>query len=105
MYLLCLSDKVFQIVAQIRKLVFISKINSIMKQNNDDGICLQISANQTLNGNTEIHVPFNLVAAWCLEAEALPPSHRFVVCLYSCTVHMMRRYDILFNLRKDRWIV
>ncbi|PZC75472.1 hypothetical protein B5X24_HaOG206013, partial [Helicoverpa armigera] len=35
-----------------------------------------ISANQTLNGNTEIHVPFNLVAGWCLEAEALPPSHR-----------------------------
>lgn len=37
---------------------------------------LKISANQTLNGNTEIHVPFNLVAGWCLEAEALPPSHR-----------------------------
>ncbi|KAI8425220.1 hypothetical protein MSG28_007030, partial [Choristoneura fumiferana] len=35
-----------------------------------------ISANQTLNGNTEIHVPFNLVAGWCLEAEALPPTHR-----------------------------
>ncbi|XP_050671988.1 probable Rho GTPase-activating protein CG5521 [Leptidea sinapis] len=35
-----------------------------------------ISANQALNGNTEIHVPFNLVAGWCLEAEALPPSHR-----------------------------
>lgn len=28
-----------------------------------------------------------------------------VCCLYSCTVHMMHRYDILFNLRKDRWIV
>ncbi|KAJ0173731.1 hypothetical protein K1T71_010880 [Dendrolimus kikuchii] len=37
---------------------------------------LKISANQTLNGNTEIHVPFNLVAGWCLEAEALPHSHR-----------------------------
>ncbi|CAG4931784.1 unnamed protein product [Parnassius apollo] len=37
---------------------------------------LKISANQTLNGNTEIHVPFNLVAGWCLEAEALPSSHR-----------------------------
>ncbi|XP_021202849.2 probable Rho GTPase-activating protein CG5521 isoform X1 [Bombyx mori] len=37
---------------------------------------LKISANQTLNGNTEIHVPFNLVAGWCLEAEALPPTHR-----------------------------
>ncbi|KAM3962462.1 LOW QUALITY PROTEIN: putative Rho GTPase-activating protein CG5521 [Aphomia sociella] len=37
---------------------------------------LKISANQTLNGNTEIHVPFNLVAGWCLEAETLPPSHR-----------------------------
>ncbi|CAK1552269.1 unnamed protein product [Leptosia nina] len=37
---------------------------------------VKISANQTLNGNTEIHVPFNLVAGWCLEAEALPPSHR-----------------------------
>ncbi|XP_049877742.1 probable Rho GTPase-activating protein CG5521 [Pectinophora gossypiella] len=37
---------------------------------------LKISANQTLNGNTEIHVPFNLVAGWCLEAEALPQSHR-----------------------------
>ncbi|XP_061721990.1 probable Rho GTPase-activating protein CG5521 [Cydia pomonella] len=37
---------------------------------------LKISQNQTLNGNTEIHVPFNLVAGWCLEAEALPPSHR-----------------------------
>ncbi|CAB3248898.1 unnamed protein product [Arctia plantaginis] len=36
----------------------------------------KISANQTLNGNTEIHVPFNLVAGWCLEAEALPPTHR-----------------------------
>ncbi|KPI92408.1 Ral GTPase-activating protein subunit alpha-2 [Papilio xuthus] len=38
---------------------------------------LKISANQTLNGNTEIHVPFNLVAGWCLEAEALPPTHSF----------------------------
>ncbi|XP_059053415.1 probable Rho GTPase-activating protein CG5521 [Achroia grisella] len=37
---------------------------------------LKISANQTLNGNTEIHVPFNLVAGWCLEAESLPSSHR-----------------------------
>ncbi|OWR50192.1 putative tuberin [Danaus plexippus plexippus] len=37
---------------------------------------IKISQNQTLNGNTEIHVPFNLVAGWCLEAEALPPSHR-----------------------------
>ncbi|CAH4031806.1 unnamed protein product [Pieris brassicae] len=37
---------------------------------------IKISANQTLNGNTEIHVPFNLVAGWCLEAEALPSSHR-----------------------------
>ncbi|KAJ2944768.1 hypothetical protein O0L34_g1657 [Tuta absoluta] len=37
---------------------------------------LKISANQTLNGNTEIHVPFNLVAGWCLEAESLPPTHR-----------------------------
>ncbi|CAG9789193.1 unnamed protein product [Diatraea saccharalis] len=37
---------------------------------------LKISANQTLNGNTENHVPFNLFAGWCLEAEALPPSHR-----------------------------
>ncbi|KAI5643128.1 rap/ran-GAP domain-containing protein [Phthorimaea operculella] len=36
----------------------------------------EISANQTLNGNTEIHVPFNLVAGWCLEAESLPPTHR-----------------------------
>ncbi|XP_026489607.2 probable Rho GTPase-activating protein CG5521 isoform X1 [Vanessa tameamea] len=37
---------------------------------------VKISANQTLNGNTEIHVPFNLVAGWCLEAEALASSHR-----------------------------
>ncbi|XP_072930014.1 probable Rho GTPase-activating protein CG5521 [Epargyreus clarus] len=41
-----------------------------------NGTLLKISANQTLNGNTEIHVPFNLVAGWCLEAEALPASHR-----------------------------
>ncbi|CAG9106107.1 unnamed protein product [Plutella xylostella] len=37
---------------------------------------IKISTNQSLNGNTEVHVPFNLVAGWCLEAEALPPTHR-----------------------------
>ncbi|GBP16670.1 Ral GTPase-activating protein subunit alpha-2 [Eumeta japonica] len=41
-----------------------------------NGTLLKISAIQTLNANTEIHVPFNLVAGWCLEAEALSPTHR-----------------------------
>lgn len=63
---------------------------------------LQISANQTLNGNTEIHVPFNLVAGWCLEAEALPPSHRSAVLLFIyillfcfyCSYSMTQPYHI-----------